>query len=84
MAKKIALDAGHGLKTAGKQTPDGIKEWELNDKVRDKVVEMLKDYDVVFVFPDNNEGSVDEGLTTRKTMYVNAKVDAAVSIHHNA
>ena len=84
MTKKIALDAGHGLKTAGKQTPDGIKEWELNDKVRDKVVEMLKDYDVDFVFPDNNEGSVDEGLTRRKTMYVNAKVDAAVSIHHNA
>ena len=84
MTKKIALDAGHGLKTSGKQTPDGIKEWTLNDKVRDKVVEMLEDYDVEFVFPDNNEGNVDEGLTTRKTMYVKAKVDAAVSIHHNA
>lgn len=85
MAKKtIALDAGHGLKTAGKQTPDGIKEWTLNDKVRDKVVDMLKDYDVEFVFPDNNEGNVDEGLISRRTMYVNQKVDAAVSIHHNA
>lgn len=82
--KIIALDAGHGLKTAGKQTPDGIKEWTLNDKVRDKVVDMLKDYDVKFVFPDNNEGNTDEGLTDRRTMYVNAKVDAAVSIHHNA
>lgn len=38
---KIGLDAGHGLKTAGKQTPDGIKEWTLNDKVRDKVVQLL-------------------------------------------
>lgn len=84
MTKKIALDAGHGLKTAGKQTPDGIKEWTLNDKVRDKVVEMLKDYDVEFVFPDNNEGNVDESLTKRRTMYLNEKVDAAVSIHHNA
>ena len=82
--KKIALDAGHGLKTAGKQTPDGIKEWTLNDKVRDKVVEMLKDYDVEFVFPDNNEGNVDETNTARKTMYVNKDVDVAVSIHHNA
>lgn len=82
--KKIALDAGHGLKTAGKQTPDGIKEWTLNDKVRDKVVEMLKDYDVEFVFPDNNEGNVDEGLTARKKMYIASGVDAAVSIHHNA
>ena len=82
--KKIALDAGHGMNTAGKQTPDGIKEWELNDKVRDKVVAMLKDYDVEFIFPDNNEGVIDEGLTKRRTMYVNEDVDAAVSIHHNA
>lgn len=81
---KIALDAGHGLKTAGKRTPDGIHEWELNDKVRDKVVELLKDYDVKFIFPDNNEGNVDEGLVNRRTMYVKEKVAAAVSIHHNA
>lgn len=81
---KIALDAGHGLKTAGKRTPDGIHEWELNDKVRDKVVEFLKDYDVKFIFPDNNEGNVDEGLVNRRTMYVKEKVAAAVSIHHNA
>lgn len=84
MSKVIALDAGHGLNTSGKQTPDGIKEWTLNDKVRDKVVALLKDYDVTFIFPDNNEGNVDEDLTKRRTMYVNKKVDAAVSIHHNA
>lgn len=81
---KIALDAGHGLKTAGKRTPDGIHEWELNDKVRDKVVVLLKDYDVKFIFPDNNEGNTDEGLVARRTMYVKEKVAAAVSIHHNA
>lgn len=84
MTKIIALDAGHGMKTAGKQTPDGIKEWELNDKVRDKIVVMLKDYDVKFIFPDNNEGAIDEGLTNRRTMYVNEDADATVSIHHNA
>ena len=84
MSKLVALDAGHGLKTAGKQTPDGIKEWTLNDKVRDKVVVLLKDYDVNFIFPDGNEGNTDENLTSRRTMYVNKKVDAAVSIHHNA
>lgn len=81
---KIGLDAGHGLRTAGKQTPDGIKEWTLNDKVRDKVVAILKDYDVEIINTDNDEGNKDEGLTTRRTMYVNAKVDAAASIHHNA
>lgn len=26
---KIALDAGHGYNTAGKRTPDGIREWTL-------------------------------------------------------
>ncbi len=81
---KIGLDAGHGLKTAGKQTPDGIKEWTLNDKVRDKVVAILKDYDVEIINTDNDEGNVDEKLTARRVMYVNAKVDAACSIHHNA
>ena len=81
---KIALDAGHGLKTAGKQTPDGIKEWELNDKVRDKVVDLLKGYNVQIICTDNDEGNVDEGLSTRRKMYVNQNVDAFVSIHHNA
>lgn len=84
MSILIALDAGHGLKTPGKRTPDGIHEWELNDKVRDKVVRNLQGYDVEFVFPDNNEGNTDEGLVTRRTMYVSKKVAAAVSIHHNA
>lgn len=82
--KLIALDAGHGMKTPGKRTPDGIHEWELNDKVRDYVVAMLSDYDCEFIFPDKNEGKTDEGLSSRKSMYVKAKVDAAVSIHHNA
>ena len=82
--KKIGLDAGHGLKTAGKQTPDGIKEWTLNDKVRDKVVKYLKDYDVEIINTDNNEGNVDESLSSRTNTYLNKKVDAFVSIHHNA
>ena len=84
MSKKVALDAGHGLKTNGKQTPDGIKEWTLNDKVRDKIVTMLKGYDAEFVFPDNNEGTTDESLSSRVRMYVKENVAAVVSIHHNA
>lgn len=81
---KIALDAGHGLNTAGKNTPDGIKEWTLNDKVRDKVVEILSEYDVEIINTDNDEGIVDESLIDRLTRYLNAGVDAFVSIHHNA
>lgn len=84
MTKIIALDAGHGLRTSGKQTPDGIKEWTLNDKVRDKVVEMLKGYDVKFLFPDNNEGYTDESLASRLNYYMSRNADVMVSIHHNA
>lgn len=81
---KIALDAGHGLKTAGKQTPDGIKEWSINDKVRDKVVKHLSAYNVEIIHTDNDEGNTDEGLSTRLNKYVSAGVKAFVSIHHNA
>lgn len=81
---KIALDAGHGLNTSGKQTPDGIKEWTINDKVRDKVVAILSDYDVEIIHTDNNEGKTDEGLSSRLNTYKKAGVKAFVSIHHNA
>ena len=84
MSIKIGLDAGHGLKTAGKQTPDGIKEWTLNDKVRDKVVALLSDYDCEFIHVDNDEGNTDESLASRVSKYMNAKCDVVVSIHHNA
>lgn len=84
MAIKIALDSGHGLKTAGKQTPDGIKEWTLNDKVRDKVASILSAYDCEIIHTDNNEGNTDESLTSRLNKYLNAGVAAFVSLHHNA
>lgn len=82
--KKIGLDAGHGLNTPGKRTPDGIREWSLNDKVRDKVVSYLKAYDVTIIHTDNDEGNTDESLSSRINKYLNAGVDAFVSIHHNA
>lgn len=82
--KKIGLDAGHGLYTAGKQTPNGIKEWTLNDAVRDRVVAILSDYDCEIINTDNNEGAVDESLEDRWWAYINENVDAFVSIHHNA
>lgn len=84
MSIKIALDAGHGLKTAGKQTPNGIKEWTLNDLVRDKVVSILSDYDCEIVHTDNDEGNTDESLSSRVAKYKSASVKAFVSIHHNA
>lgn len=84
MAIKIALDAGHGLYTAGKETPDKIKEWTLNDKVRDYVVALLADYDCEIIHTDNDEGKTDETLNYRWNKYLKAGVSAFVSIHHNA
>ncbi len=81
---KIGLDAGHGHKTAGKQTPDGIKEWTLNNKVSNKIAEILSDYQCEVIYTDNNDGNVDEPLSERLSKYLSAKVDAFVSIHHNA
>lgn len=81
---KIALDAGHGLNTPGKQTPDGIKEWTLNDNVRDKVIDILKPYRVSIINVDDNDGRVDETLADRLSKYIDAGVDVFVSIHHNA
>lgn len=84
MAIKIGLDAGHGLHTPGKQTPDGIKEWTLNDAVCDKIQQRLKDYDCEIIRTDHNEGQIDEPLSQRVNEYVKAGVAAFVSIHHNA
>ncbi len=84
MSVKIGLDPGHGLKTSGKQTPDGIKEWTLNDKVRDKVVKYLADYDCEIIHTDGNEGNKDEKLSDRLSAYINKGCAAFVSIHHNA
>lgn len=81
---KIGLDAGHGMYVKGKQTPDGIKEFELNDKVCDKITSILKNYDVEIIRTDNNEGYIDESLSDRLARYKKEKVDAFVSIHHNA
>lgn len=81
---KIGIDAGHGLRTYGKETPDKIKEWTLNDKIADKVISILRDYDCEIIRTDNNEGYIDESLSSRLAKYKSKKVDAFVSIHHNA
>lgn len=81
---KIGLDCGHSKNTKGKQTLDGIKEWDLNNQVRRSVVNILKDYDVEIIHTDNNEGYTDESLSSRLAKYKAEKVDAFISIHHNA
>lgn len=81
----IGLDCGHGLYTAGKQTPDGIKEWSLNDAVCDLIELGLKPYGVTVFRTDHNEGNTDESLTARVNEYLSIPgVRCVISIHHNA
>ena len=47
MSKVIALDAGHGLYTAGKRCLKALdaketREWVLNDRIVDKLQKMLE------------------------------------------
>lgn len=82
----IVLDAGHALTTAGKQTPDGIKEWSLNDAVCDLATEKFKQYGVNVIRTDHNEGQTDESLSARVAEYLAkaAEILCVISVHHNA
>ena len=82
--KKLYLDAGHGYNTAGKRTPDGIREWTLNNAVCNYVQEFLKEYDVEVIRTDDITGKTDVPLANRINAAINGGADLLVSIHHNA
>lgn len=79
----IVLDAGHGYQTAGKQSPDGMREYEFNREVAQYVKDYLANYadtTVHFVHKDTRDVPLKE-----RTMRANAlKADLYVSIHANA
>lgn len=80
---KIMLDAGHGYNTAGKRSPDGMKEYEFNRKVASFAKEFLEGYQnttVYFAHSDN----LDVPLKERTDAANRLKVDAYVAIHANA
>lgn len=82
---KIALDAGHGLNTAGKRTPSGEREWTFNSKVLLACVAKLNAYENVQILRlDDPTGKTDVPLKTRTDKANNWKADVLVSIHHNA
>lgn len=88
--KIVALDAGHGLGTAGKRClksidPAETREWYLNDRIADLVEEDLKkNYDCAVLRVDDTTGAKDIPLSTRVKTANNAKADIYISIHHNA
>ena len=85
MALKIGTDAGHGLNTSGKRTPDGEREWTFNDKMLKAFTAEIKKYkDVTVKRYDDTTGKTDVPLRTRTDKANADKCDVYISFHHNA
>ena len=87
---KIALNAGHGLYTAGKRClktldPKETREWTLNARICEKIEFKLKAYSgYELIRLDDRTGKTDVALKTRTNKANAANVDFYLSIHHNA
>ena len=82
---KLAFDAGHGLYTSGKQTPDGEKEWSFNNAVLNAFAnELKKYYGIEMLRVDDPTGKVDVPLKQRTDKANSWKADYYISFHHNA
>lgn len=80
---KIMIDAGHGYETAGKRSPDGMREYEFNRdvaKVMKLELEKYKGVTVYFAHEDNR----DVPLNERTAQANRLQVDVYFSIHANA
>lgn len=83
--KKLALDAGHGYNTAGKRTPDGIREWTLNNAVCVQIQKILSEYEgIEIVRLDDTTGKTDVSLVSRTNKVKRILPHLVISIHHNA
>lgn len=86
----IVLDAGHGINTAGKRClkaidPNETREWTLNDRICDKVENLLKAYEgYQLLRVDDTTGKTDIALATRTTNANKFGADIYISVHHNA
>lgn len=88
---KLALGAGHGLRTAGKRCLKSLdknetREWWLNDRVCDYIYELIMEYDGVSVLrmDDSDDGADDVSLSKRANAANACGADLYLSIHHNA
>lgn len=85
----IALDAGHGLNTGGKRCLKSIdkhetREWFLNDRISDRVEELLADYNCKVVRVGDTTGNKDISLSQRVKTANNVGANIYISVHHNA
>lgn len=80
---KIMLDAGHGYTTAGKRSPDGMREYEFNRVVANYTKTLLESHQNVTVYFAHSDKQ-DVPLKVRTDEANRLMVDCYVSIHANA
>ncbi|RUL56447.1 N-acetylmuramoyl-L-alanine amidase family protein [Lysinibacillus antri] len=81
---KVGYDAGHGLSTPGKCTPDGEKEWSFNDKIARAFAKELSIYSgVASKRFDDPTGKRDVPLDERTDGANNWGANYYISFHHN-
>lgn len=87
---KLALNAGHGMSTAGKRCMKSLdanetREWWLNDRIADEIEKQLSKYDGIEILrTDDTTGAKDVSVTTRLSNADKWGADFYLSIHHNA
>jgi len=87
---KIAINAGHGINTPGKRVlksldPKETREWTLNARIVEKVLERLKAYEGYQILrTDDPTGRRDIPLAERTNSANNWGADIWLGIHHNA
>jgi len=88
---KIALGAGHGINSAGKRCMKSIdknetREWQLNDRVCDRIERYLADYDgyELLRLDDSDDGEENVALAARVGAANKWGADVYISVHHNA
>lgn len=84
---KVAVDAGHGLYTAGKRAPDdSMREFHLTNAISLMLGKILENdfQNVSVLHPYDTSGKTDTGLTKRTNSANAWGADVFVSIHGNA
>lgn len=90
MAFKVAISAGHYLCTPGKcchksLDPAETKEWVLNDRIADKLENILSQYnDIEVLRLDDTSGKKNISLAERSRMANAWRANLYLAIHHNA
>lgn len=86
---RFAIDAGHGLYTAGKRCmkaldPNETREWSLNQRIASEIVKQLNAADQETLRVDDVTGKTDIALKLRTDKANAWGADAYISIHHDS